>query len=888
MKFASVWIFTGLVVLPGLVTAAAPELPQQAPAQQPGRDVDTLIRELGNESFRVREKASRDLWVLGETALPMLKEAAESGDPEQAYRARDLLRKIQLHITPETDPSVAALVARYQNSSPSEKVSLLGKMKGKRAWHQMLKLFAAETHQELREKLAPDMNGIAMRAARERLLQEDARGAREYLEMAPADAEGLLALAEFHRSHGTLEAELEGARAAEGPKARLWQLALERAAGNFPEARAAADAAGRPDIAAAMAALAGDPLPWLGKVGAGEDDDLTGRLYAAVAAKRWLGEPVQPADLEPLIRSLKARSETRSGAAMNALFLLGEVATAESAFAKAEPLAAFVYFESLERIPEAFSALGLDPDHPDYQAWIGKRLAEIRADDIEDQHGVSNSSEELVVLANFLERRGLHQQAFDAFSKPLAGMAEKENNKFNDLLRALFGDRTTTGGSPLLAKRIGLAWAGEDDRRWDDLLVAALGDEEQVAVWWQWLAELDPAASRAQRLDGMLALFGIGPDPMKLRALWLARAWSAIDSAPEDERSGLAERISILVTQTGDVANGFKAWELLAEKTRKGVFWGQHAIMLAALERWEDAAEVILKQIEIFRNAKQEPSAELHAYAAAALRRAGHEDQAAIHDAWADKLSLGNPTIAMRIGNGYAYGSDYQRAGEWWQRAAAESAPDSSEFALAMKLHADALLEENRWAECAAVSEVVARIYAASEYRWTNPLPFMRQRLQADTSRALANLKTRRAESLALLEACHRTFASDGSLADFFFPALRTAGLIKEHNRWFAETWDLMEKNIRKFPESDNTRNTAAWFASRSRLKLDAAEKYLSVALASNPNQSAYLDTMAEIQFAKGNRKKALEWSALAVNFTPDDAQLRRQQHRFRTAPLPK
>ena len=889
MKFPPAMILLGVVAFAG-PAPAAPEVPPKTSAQQPGRDIDTLIRELSNENFRSRERASRELWELGDSALPALTEAVESSDPEQAYRARDLLRKIQLHITPDTDPSVIALVERYHRSSPSEKVLLLGKMKVRRAWRQMLKLYAAETHEELREKLAGDINGIAVRAARERILLGDARGAREFLEMAPADAEGLMALAEFHRSHGSLKEEWERTKAIDGPNARVWQLALERAAGDYQVASTTAKIAGEPRIAAAMAALAGDPLPWLRSMNAGSEaaEDPVAAAYAALAAKRWLGDPIRPADLEALTRLLRARSEAQSGGAMNALFLLGELNAAEPAFAKSERLAAFAYFESLERIPEALKALGLDPDEPDYQSWVGKRLAGIVIEDIEDQHEVTVTSEELVALANFLERRGLHEQAFEAFNEPLADLAEADHNKFNDFLRVLFGTSETSSGAPLLAKRIGLAWAGEDDRRWDDLVVAALGDDEQVSAWWKWLEELDPAASRPERLDGLLALFGIGTDPSKARGMWLDRAWLAVDAAPEEDRTRLVERISNLVNQTGDVANSFKAWQQLPEASRKEIFWGQHVILLAALDRWKEAAGVIMHQIDLFRDANQEPSAELFAYAAAALRRAGDEEQAAIHDSWADKLALGDPAIAMRIGNGYAYGCDYKRAGEWWARAAAESDPDSGEFAIAMKLHADALLEENRWKECAAVSEVIARIYISSDYRWTNPLPFMRQRLQADTARALAKLKNDRAGSIALLEKCHQNFASDGSLADFFFPGLRAAGLIEQHDKWFRETWDIMETAIRKYPESDNTRNTAAWFASRARLNLDAAEKHLAVAIAANPDQSAYLDTMAEIHFARGQRKKALEWSELAVNFAPDDPQLRRQQDRFRNAPLPK
>jgi tetratricopeptide (TPR) repeat protein len=112
-------------------------------------------------------------------------------------------------------------------------------------------------------------------------------------------------------------------------------------------------------------------------------------------------------------------------------------------------------------------------------------------------------------------------------------------------------------------------------------------------------------------------------------------------------------------------------------------------------------------------------------------------------------------------------------------------------------------------------------------------------------------------------------------------------GLLKEHDAWFDVTWQRMEEIIRTYPKSDNTRNTAAWFASRALRKVDEGEAHLKVALDLNPDQPAYLDTMAEIHFARGNREKALEWSSIAVNLAPEDNQLRRQQERFRSEPFP-
>lgn len=901
MRIFLATLLTGLAVAARL-SAAAQDVSAAPVVEATGRDIGALIRQLADENFHTREKATREIWDLGEAALPALREASASADPEQVYRARELIRKIQLHITPDTDPAVTALIERFAKASINEKAALFGKLKGKGAWRQMLKLYAGETRAEVREKLQPSIQGVAVKAARERLLTGDAREAREFLEMAPADAGNLLALAEFHRSHGTLDTELDQARAVKGRKSDAWQAALQRAGGNAAAARDAASSAGETRIAAAMAALAGDPLPWLksSPKGRGEQEpeteaDPVAAAYAAAAARHWRGQAIRPADLEPLTHQLSARNSMERLAAMNALFLLGETATAEAAFVKIAPLAAFRHFESLERIPEALKALGLDPEHPDYKSWVEKHLKKLPADDIEDQHEPSDQLAQVVALANFLERRGLHDEAAAAFSQPLAALAEKKPNRFLDLLARFFGTRESLSGAPRLARRVALAWAGDDDKRWDDIVAAAFGDDELARAWWDQLADLDPAASRPARYDGMLALFGLGPDPAKLRDKWLGLAWQAVAAAPAGHRDTLVTRISSLTLVIGDVAINLKAWDQLPEAKRKEVFWGAHILHLSAAERWDDAAKIFLNQIDHAKDSHQEPSPQLYAYAAAALRQAGRTEQAATHDRWADQLALGNAAVAIQIGNAYAFGRDYRRAAEWWARAARDADPDSAEFAIALTLHADILVEQGKWQEAAATTEVLARIHISNEYRGASPLPLMHERLQSDMARALATLDTDRDGSLALLEKCHQTFASDGTLADFFFPSLRKAGLLKEHDAWFKQTWDLMEQVIATYPQSDNTRNTAAWFAARAARNLDAAEHHQLIALAANPYQSAYLDTMAEIQFAKGQRDKALEWSKLAVNFLPNDPQmpnqqeqLCRQQEHFRADPLPR
>jgi tetratricopeptide (TPR) repeat protein len=891
MKFRRVLMITALSLI-GKLSAAVPPTIAEAAAEGPGKQIDVLIRELADENFRVREDATRKIWDAGEPALPALQEAANGTDPEKAFRARELIRKIQLSITPETDSEVMGLVERYAKASPNEKINLLNLMSKKRAWRQVLKLYASEKNAELRSRFQDSAREVAVKAARDCLLEGNPTSARDFLEMAPADAGGLMALAEFHRSQGTLDAELKRAQAVKGRNSEAWTLALQRAAGDLEAARDAATAAGETRISAAMSVMLGDPLPWLRADQQDGRDGAARKLYTALAIKRWQGKEIRTTELEALTRVVGNHNESERQSAINALFLLGETGLAEAALQKNSAFGAFKYFESLERIPDALKALNLDPEKPDFVTWVAKRIEHLGKDDSDDEHDASEETEQLVTMANFLERRGLTAEADTAYIKPLLDLAKKDVGAFSSFMRRLFGDQDSTSGAPLLAKKIGFQWAGDDAARWAELVTDGFGEEEEPAVWWGWLPELDPAASREGRFDAMLALFDIGADPQKLRARWLDLAWGAIKRAPQEKRAELIKRISFLSTalsaKSGNVEQGLKAWDELPESNRGEIFWGAHIQNLSASERWDEAGAIFLKQIARIRDLKQEARPDCYAYVAACLRQAGHPAEAVAYDTWADKLALGSTESSILIGQAYAYGRDYKRAEEWWNRGIRECDPESSEFATGLQLISDSLLENGQWKQAAAVSEITAQTYATSEYSGLPPIALLRERMQADMGRALANLKNDRAGSITLLEKCHRLFPGDGTLADSFFPALRKAGLMEEHNRWFGISWDLLADVIRQYPASENTYNTAGWLASRARLKLDLADNFLQKALAMNPAQSAYLDTMAEIQFARGNRAKALEWSQLAVNFSPQDSQIRRQHERFRSDPIPR
>ncbi len=877
-------LLTCLLVLAAPAPAENDALPPVAPpaetapaAAEPS--LKELVADLSNDRFAVREAASTTLWERGDDAIGQLQAAAAGTDPEAAHRAREILRKFDLAITPGTDPEVIRLVERYQQAAFSEKGELLNEMRERRAYRQLLKLSASEKDPRLQPTLQRLVDGLAVLAARECLLAGDAVEARRLLEIPPANASTLSALAAFHRGQGTLEAELERAKTNTANTGPAWRLALYRAAGRLPEARAAAVEAGEPTLAAVMALLAGDPVPWL-ELGAAENAKLGPDLYSPLALKRWNGAVLGKDDLKTLLESLSSRKQDIQRYSADALFLLGEPAAALPTLVKLSRLEAFSFFQSTEQLPEALTALKLDPKTPDYTAWAATRFKRIEASPAD----CDTARSELILLGGFLESRGLDRELADAFDKPLAALAEQAGGGFEALVSDMLGGRflQLQVCGPLL--RVGPQWAGDQDERWEKLLNAMFGNEEVMPAW-HWLAQLKPDATRAQRLQAIVAIAGYGADPDHLREQWLALAWAAVTKAEPAQRPELLKHLTALIAEAGDLAGSLKIHDLSPAK--EGAELDQMLLLLlTGAGRWEEAAKIILA-VMANPNGPANSHPDLHAFAAGCLRRAGHEEQAAAQDAWAEKLALGDAVRYWMIGMRYSLCGDNERCARWWQRAASEIAPSFNAFDTILENHATELLNARQWPQAAAVSEALAQITCRTDHGVGQQTELLQLRLQADLARALSLLDQDRPRALAMLEHCHSGLQCDGLLADHFFPALRAAGLIEQHDRWFEITWQRLQEVIKSHPGSHNTRNSAAWLAARSLRHLDEAEVHLKQALASHPRQAAYLDTMAELQFARGRRNEALEWSAKSLNATPAESAIRRQHERFTNDPLP-
>jgi hypothetical protein len=84
------------------------------------KQMEQLIRDLGDDVFQVREQAYGKLITLGKTALVGLKQAEKDTDPEVRHRAKDLRERLEAKVEPAIQIATVRLLARMKPAGTAE------------------------------------------------------------------------------------------------------------------------------------------------------------------------------------------------------------------------------------------------------------------------------------------------------------------------------------------------------------------------------------------------------------------------------------------------------------------------------------------------------------------------------------------------------------------------------------------------------------------------------------------------------------------------------------------------------------------------------------------------------------------------------------------------
>src|SRR5437764_11760888 len=84
------------------LTAVCVSLPLVSPVvAEDDKEIDRLVKQLGDDDFKKREAATKRLTAIGEPALDALQKATTSDDPEVALRAKYIVAGIENKLWPE-------------------------------------------------------------------------------------------------------------------------------------------------------------------------------------------------------------------------------------------------------------------------------------------------------------------------------------------------------------------------------------------------------------------------------------------------------------------------------------------------------------------------------------------------------------------------------------------------------------------------------------------------------------------------------------------------------------------------------------------------------------------------------------------------------------------
>jgi hypothetical protein len=89
------WITPLLVFFMSALLSAGEEPGPQNPDDEVSREsIEKLVKQLGSDAWEEREEALQELIRIGEPAIPLLKGAAKSADPEVSMRASKAIEEI--------------------------------------------------------------------------------------------------------------------------------------------------------------------------------------------------------------------------------------------------------------------------------------------------------------------------------------------------------------------------------------------------------------------------------------------------------------------------------------------------------------------------------------------------------------------------------------------------------------------------------------------------------------------------------------------------------------------------------------------------------------------------------------------------------------------------
>jgi tetratricopeptide (TPR) repeat protein len=861
-------VLVGLVPLVWLAAdgEAAPSPPPTA------ADIARWVKELGDNDFATREKASRKLWAAGEVAEEALRQAAATDDPEVKRRAGDILEKFKWGVYPDTPKEVLNLIISYQAANnANEKINLIGQLlrSGPYGRKALARIAAAEPDADVRiqvfERVSKELPDLlakgeldAVQALVEAGLHSGAMGPSYYA------AFWLLRgkLNDRISFFTTLAKDKDEERQKRADEVLVY---LYRARGNLEAARRAAERAKRDDLVEAMLFEAGD---W--------------KALAALPELSNADRPIEKWSFRAAYHGLAGNVKERDEA-------LAEVRKAAESDPDKEAMAfiAAKAFFLNDRLADGLELLA-GSDRPEVRFEIlasqlryAEAMAMVEAARKSESKHLAKLERVQARTLYFLGEKDKAQAIFTRHAADIRPGVDTE--KFEDLVDAEYRCGLRDQSQEHCARLLGTLKPEEEAVRVRALLAKVFPEQTDAAVvWWTLLRKHSPDVPPTETMR-KLGNYLEGKAPAKEVKELVEKAAQGGTGVPAHESSHAPVALA-------EVAHGAGLDDLarsVLEKAGTAPALLRLGDFLADKKQWDRAAEY-------YRQAWEKEHADpLSLYLAGwALSQSGKKDEGDKLMEQSHWLPLADQAVRYAFIQelakrgqvaGVARESDIQRR---------VSQPESFYFGAALRHFAITALARKEYLGAAEAQEQSMLRCLKRDIGFVQPgayvaVPALIHRLRAQGLLAASKPEAARKEMNLAREA----LPGNLDLAIEIVPALDKRGLKRDADALFNETLGVYVKACKDYPRCGWLHNSAAWLSACCRRNLDSALAHAQKAVELAPRSASHLDTLAEVLFQRGEKDKAIATQKKVIELDSRKPYYRKQLRRIEagdpTAPRP-
>jgi predicted negative regulator of RcsB-dependent stress response len=845
-----------------------------ASAQPTPQEIARAIKQLGDDSFEVRQNASMFLRSAGKAAEPLLEQVVKNTDDKEIERrAREILEDFRWGLYPDTPKKVADLIQQYRGADDAGKRAAAQEMlkQGGSGFHALIKIAAAEPNDNLRREIQDELARNLAEAMGDLVLQGDF-STLEGLVEAGLHGERESAYrnyAAWLHFRGKLDDKLAHWKSlAEKNDAKAAEIVcfLARAKGNLDLARWGAEKSANPRLLPAILLERRD-WPELARTWNKNNPDNFGIEGPTlnVAYQRLAGnaEGLEKA-LAELRKFIEAQAADSNYLALGAkaLFLNDrpdEALALLTAGKQYQPAFEILCFQGKYR--EAFALIGKLDDLADRMLPVQLSAARVlhllgerdkarqlfhRLPDLVEARDQYPTARDLLRIQ---VRTGLKDDAF-AFAGRLL-KKETFNAQRDSILSLLFPDqagpaltwwnvlrrRYTPDQSEEILKQQQAIWSGKlTGKELDDLLKHAeslageFGGNEQALLY----AAMAEAAVTAGNIDQAIAHLVKAAD-------------KATDAAP--------------LLRLGDLQAGKKAWNLAAKTYRKA--WEKDrtqplGLFLSGWSLVQAGQEADGRQLMEIAHALPLGNEFIRYHFARSLSDRGLSRDAdrerdlifkvGALDGWAVNEALRSEAYAAQ------YRKEHGRAADLFDAFCVRCMKASVSFVeFSAQVQVPHLVHTNR-----ALALVSAGKFDEARQHW---------------------------------QMCWKLAPTSVQMPLALLPVLEKVNRRQDADQLFNQVFDQLGKICSDYPGSASNHNTIAWLAAVSRRKLDDADRHASKAVELEPANAGYIDTLAEVQFQRGNSARAIDLIRRCLEIEPRNSYFQKQLQRFQAgdpkAPVP-